>query len=573
MNETISIEKILTKSGLETLKINDYYIHSKYNPIQEAERFINQFYKENHKTILFGFGLGYIAEELKKKLGNKFESNLFIIDPLKEVLSSYGKINEYESYSFDDLNKLIHKIKHTDIQKLSKVNIICSPNYDKLFPEQYLKLLQEIKQFQHSQIIELNTSINLAVSWQENFVKNRFYIVHDRSLKTLKKKIQCPVILVSGGPSLTKQLETLKKVKDKVLIVVAGSAIGSLNKAGIEPDLVVSIDPKVANLRHYEDINFNNTTLVYMPENYYKIRELFKSAFSFVPSYDPEYQMYFKEKFNVDLPLLGYGASCANYALAIISYISDSPVAIIGQDLAYTNGQSHAEGNKNLWKVNEDIIKKRGLFYTEGYYGDKVLTSSVFYNMKQTFEELHNKIGQNSQVFNCTEGGIKLKGFENLPFKTFCDLYCEDQVKKIDMFSPTYFKESTIEHLNSLIINEKEESEQLKRLLADGIHLLKKCLANGFMDDKTSKKLNKIEKNLSEKLPELNMHKILHPISIRVNELFKEPENETKQQKFSRVLEMNLELFKGIKEAIEKVSVFNNELIEKIQNLSVGEKQ
>lgn len=570
MKQAIHIEKGISNSGIETLKINEYYIHSRYNPIQEAERFVGQFYKKNHKTILFGFGLGYIAEEIKAKMGNDSDDNLFIIDPIKEELVGDQLNQFFNIYPFENLKDMVKKIIHIDVQRLSKINVICSPNYDKLFPKEYLQLLQEINHLQHNQLIEMNTAIKLSVSWQENIIKNRFHIVNDQSLNSLRKKINYPVVLVSGGPSLDKQLKLLKKFEDSVLIVVAGSAIGSIAQAGIKPDLVVSIDPKKENLRHYQNLDLNGVSLIYMPQNYYEIRDLFNSAYTFLHAHDKNYKNYLVEKFNKDLPLLGYGGSVANYAFAIISFLTDSPIGIIGQDLAYTNGQSHSIGNKNLWQPTENTIKERGLFYTEGYDGEEVLTSPVFFGMKQTFEELKLSLAKDLKVYNCTEGGIKLDGFEQMPFEDFCKSFCNKKVDKSDLYKP---KSYDIERFNTLISeieNEKNSYLLLNRLLTEGIQLLKMSRNNGYLSEQTNKKLKKIENQLSEIMPGLNMDKLLNPISIKVNAMHQQSNNETEDQKFQRILSTNIELYKGIIEAIEKVGLFNNELAEKIQKYNLG---
>ncbi|RKJ59660.1 hypothetical protein D7X33_29390 [Butyricicoccus sp. 1XD8-22] len=99
---------------------------------------------------------------------------------------------------------------------------------------------------------------------------------------------------------------------------------------------------------------------------------------------------------------------------------------------------------------------------------------------------------------------------------------------------------------------------------------MKKCQSNGFFDQKMNKKLSKIEKEITEIIPKLNIDKILQPIGIRVNALYNEQENESKEQKLKRVLNMNIDLYTGIKESIEKVNQFNNELIEKIKLTLVG---
>ncbi|PKC53047.1 hypothetical protein RhiirA1_480136, partial [Rhizophagus irregularis] len=52
------VERLTAKSGVPTLKINDYYIHSKYDPIREAQQIAERQYTPHHAHIIFGYGCG-----------------------------------------------------------------------------------------------------------------------------------------------------------------------------------------------------------------------------------------------------------------------------------------------------------------------------------------------------------------------------------------------------------------------------------------------------------------------------------------------------------------------------------
>ena len=50
-------------------------------------------------------------------------------------------------------------------------------------------------------------------------------------------------IIVCPGPSLSKNVELLKKIKGKALIICVLHALKDLQKRGISPDFVVHVDP------------------------------------------------------------------------------------------------------------------------------------------------------------------------------------------------------------------------------------------------------------------------------------------------------------------------------------------
>ncbi len=56
-----------------------------------------------------------------------------------------------------------------------------------------------------------------------------------------------PAVVVGSGPSLGMEIEALRRLKNHVCIIAAGSSIQALLKHGIEPDLIVAMDPSDKN--------------------------------------------------------------------------------------------------------------------------------------------------------------------------------------------------------------------------------------------------------------------------------------------------------------------------------------
>ncbi|WP_242852359.1 hypothetical protein [Clostridium butyricum] len=57
------------KDGNYTLKYDGKYIHSRYNPIKEAEQFVNgnRDLLNKNKILVYGVGLGYHINEILKR--------------------------------------------------------------------------------------------------------------------------------------------------------------------------------------------------------------------------------------------------------------------------------------------------------------------------------------------------------------------------------------------------------------------------------------------------------------------------------------------------------------------------
>ena len=83
-------DKIETcKNGNITLKVNldvrSVYLHSKYNPVKEAQKYYEDYEKVNYGSIIlmFGFGLSYYVQELYNKV--KTRGTIVIFEPDKEI--------------------------------------------------------------------------------------------------------------------------------------------------------------------------------------------------------------------------------------------------------------------------------------------------------------------------------------------------------------------------------------------------------------------------------------------------------------------------------------------------------
>ena len=103
-------------------------------------------------------------------------------------------------------------------------------------------------------------------------------------------------------------------------------------------------------------------------------------------------------------------------------------VILVGQDLALTNGRSHADGT---FKAKMDKLKMEDpeYFEVEGIRGNKVYTRADF-DMYRIWFEKYIKDNNLTNAIDATQGGAKIHGTKIMTLKRAIDTYC---VKKVNL--------------------------------------------------------------------------------------------------------------------------------------------
>lgn len=557
------IEKVSTKTDGYTLRVNGFFLHSKYNPEKEAIQFAEQQFKKKYIHILFGNGLGYISKALKEKMDE--ESNLLIIDPLIDKLTDFEIGNN---------GTIIKQLTKEDFgsylgSKLDNYNrnvtILCSPNYDKLFPNEYKELLKLVKNQLNLNIVNENTMRYFAETWQRNYINNLLSAKVDCSINFLEKKFNCPVVIASGGPSLSKQIPALRKNIDNLILIAAGSTIDTLLFYGIEPDFVISIDGDEKNYEQFEDLNLNKTHLIYSMTNHYKIRSKFHSkCFFFLSNEFVSSKNIIEYTLGKEVHIIQGGGSVANYAFSVASYISTGPIALIGQDLAYTSNKTHAENNKSFKVIDEKDKEERGMFYTKGYNNEDVLTDYAFLSMKDDFERLVNIVKHENYIYNCTEGGVKLEGYIQESFNIFCEKFAisrtTKEISNIDKFVDynNFIEkmEEEILHYNKIILS-----------LNKGLSTLSGNQSKTTFSNNILRKLDSVDSEIEKLFQKVSINTIIQPITLDILKSYQGRERETTKEKFDRIFKQNKELYSRLLDAVIKSKEYTVNLIEKIKSM------
>lgn len=541
-----------SKMSVATMKINNIYVHSKYNPLKEADSFIEKQYEIGKTHIIYGFGLGYIVDRLKEK--RKADEKIVVIDPFINIdREDSANVFYLDKRRQQQLKAYLTAI--LDDKDSSNIKVVCSINYqnvDLLIHEETMEVLAEtIKAI----IINYNTIMVNSWGWYRNLIDNLKYAMNDLSIKVLYDKYACPVVVAAGGPSLSKQLPLLKKIANKCIIICAGSTIGTLLKNDIKPDYIVNVDGGQMNLQHYEKLKGSHIHYIYGLQSTEGIRSNFSGSCFYFSAYSEPLSEAFKTEVLPNVDKIEGGVTVASYALMIASLITSGPVALIGQDLAYTNGLSHAEGNVRNEKkeLNEDYFYKKII----GYDGNEIFSDVNLIAMKHNIEQvlLTIKEKQLNQIYNCTEGGAKIQYVEQVAFEAFVEQFLkEDLEKNLINFEASNsnfrdyreFLNSGIEKLNIRVKNLKSWQYKMR--------------SNNYDLTNLKKEISKCNKLVNE----LNLQVIVNMISVNMNKQFPKKVFESKLDEAQYALDKNKFVVNEFISMFETTSLLFNEKIEGI---------
>ncbi|ENE8498156.1 motility associated factor glycosyltransferase family protein, partial [Campylobacter jejuni] len=309
-------------------------------------------------------------------------------------------------------------------------------HYYERFHEDVLELNKKLAEnFKNSIVSHGNDPLD-ALQGIEQFVYNLPQMITHPSYKELlskRKGISDTAIIVSTGPSLTKQLPLLKKYASKATIFCADSSYPILAKHGIKPDYVLSLEriPLTSEFFNNDFGEFDKDIMFIVKSvtHPHTIKYLQKNnrAFILVSTY-ASFIQYLK------LDYFGYfnmGFSVAHMACYLSLHLNHKNIIFIGQDLAYAeNGNSHPDDYQNSANYESQMYEH---ILTEAYGGkEKIKTHHVWLMFKRNLEQDVQKIQKylDTKVYNCTEGGARIKGTIEKPFLWACENLLDKDLNK-----------------------------------------------------------------------------------------------------------------------------------------------
>ncbi len=421
------------------------------NVIDELNTMLNTY---NDKYLLYpvlyfyGFGNGILFKAL---LQNKNHQHIVVFEKDIEIIWIMFHILDFSS-ELQSARLMVLQTSSLDIEFFS--NFCSSKPFFQFSRIYFLELMSHYYERFHEDILGLNKKLaenfkNSIVSYGndpldalqgiEQFVYNLSQMITHPSYKELlskRKGISDTAIIVSTGPSLTKQLPLLKKYASKATIFCADSSYPILAKHDIKPDYVCMLerDEIVAECFNNDFGEFDKDIvfIVKSVTHPHTIKYLQKNnrAFILVSTY-ASFIQYLK------LDYFGYfnmGFSVAHMNFLLTIHLKYKNIILIGQDLAYAkDGQTHSQGFIHANLHNGDYERDLDRFSTTAYGGNgKVQSSEIWTLFRHNFEKdiVNIKMNYHITTYNCTEGGARIEGTIEKPFLWACENLLDKDLNK-----------------------------------------------------------------------------------------------------------------------------------------------
>ncbi|MDA8233889.1 MAG: DUF115 domain-containing protein [Clostridia bacterium] len=600
--EINNLEIIVAKNNMPTIQVvtaeKKFYVHSTYNPSREAAQWAEtNKVKPGDKLFIFGLGLGYHVQEMVTKAPK--DVKFFIVEPnlvfvkaaMKYIDLGYllGKSNVYCIFGEEEVKFEEFLLEHVGFDNLERIRFTDYSPVVRLTIDYFNTLKQKITKAISNIIIEMNTMLRFSEEWINNLFENIPELIASPGIEQLYGKFQGEAaIIVAAGPSLNKNISMLKQAKGKSLIICVGTALKPMLKAGIRPDLVVSVDGGVANLRHFTEVNHENIPLLFDITIYPEIPRIYKGP-KLAGGCHENLLRWIEGVMSERKGLYDMGPSVANMAFDLARRLKCNPIILVGQDLAYTDGKAHATGSAYDYRTIKDF-EDRGLFTVEGVDGKPVLTDSIMYAFLWWYENAIKSTEHFYKVIDATEGGAKIPGTQVMTLAEAIKTFCRHEVnaeEKLEKVIKTY-KIPEREHIESIIgklDNLKNQLIDLGNLGEKGVdasekllQLYQKGLPETTQMVKVLDELESIDKQIQKHKETTDVFVLMFQKSIlRVNQKSKQTNEESEMEKAKRVATCSMELYKGIAEvahntldmvvkAIRRIEIFTDKGVAQWKN-------
>jgi hypothetical protein len=429
-------------ANVNIIDTRDHTPLHKTRPIDETLQIFKTYEPLQRYPFLYFYGIGN-GILFTLLLENDQLKRLVVIEPELEMLYIALHLNDF-SHAITTRRLALFNDKQLDFVTIANImNFedakiyaklyfleVLTPFYDK-YQESFLLINQLFAKAIEHIVTSLGNDSTDALVGLEHHIMNLEKMVETPTAIELvtKAKNSDMAIIVSTGPSLTKQLPLLKQIQHSVTIFCIDASFPILVKQGIKPDIVVSMERVYETSEFFSSVDPHDQEGVIFALTTIQHQSVFNATKHGIQQISMRpfgYTYYFKEQ-----ELWGYfgiGMSAANMAFEIAFHSKFKKITLIGQDLAYANGSgSHADGH--LFGVNDKSIRHDDLEVT-AYGGHGTVRTSKIWAMFKNFFETDIASAGDVQVFNATEGGARIEGSIELPFIEVINAHVDQTFQK-----------------------------------------------------------------------------------------------------------------------------------------------
>lgn len=392
--------------SIENVKRGRKLVSAK-DPLWEAYRKAKSMYCPKASAFCsLGIELGYLAWEIYKLSEGALDIYIYETDQtLVEYAKMYGVLSNIPK---DKLHIVVDRDGDKLTDKFFSKHIDSYKNDDSIIniEEDIISRLSErAASYTRTVLLSVTSRNNYIDTVENNFYKNtKNASGRIKDIKLTKDTDEW--VVVGGGPSVDYNIDYLKSVADKKYIIAASTIYKRLLNEGVTPDFICAVDMGSRTYGHLKDVEKQDVPLIISDSASWLFSAKYEGKKYVVPSsgyffsewvYKASGEKTWDDVGTVTL-------FCAEVAL----YFKAKTIELVGIDLAFPGGKSHASGTMDYTEYEEKNMPK-----VKSVTGEYVYTDA---KMAEYIREFEMVISEHPKVrfVNRSKEGAYIKGCKNI---------------------------------------------------------------------------------------------------------------------------------------------------------------
>lgn len=377
-------------------------LHSTFNPVTEAQRFISILNFTSPAYIIFlGPCLPFCLPFLRKKYPNTKIIAVQYFTGLPKKQDSWD--NEIILSSAESTGESLYGIIGEEYS--NSIEVISWNTCERLFHNSYITACEAVKIF----LLKSRDLLATRIFFSKRWFKNTINFFNNISKICLPVCGTSPVLITASGPSLDACITTIIQKRKKLFIIALSSSLSILAHHHIIPDLCVSTDGGYWAQKHLSSMNnVFNQPLAVSAESYVP-KSILNNSIILPLNYGDGFSSVLFNTVSIPYTPAVRNGTVSGTALFLAKLLTTGPVFFAGLDLSSAKGYQHSQpnllekaasitdtrlSNSQTRTAAQEINSRGSLHIYEQWF--KLLQSGItknLYRLKPSDSSLHNQLG------------------------------------------------------------------------------------------------------------------------------------------------------------------------------------
>ncbi len=451
------VPQLVNENGFYNLVYKNTYLHNRQNPLAEAKEIFSMAANSPVAIhLVYGLGLGYLFQVASANSAGTvilYEPDLNILKiafSLVDFSNDILKNNVFISDNLEKTGEYIYKKSNTKNTPL----MLTTPAYRDMNTQKFNEMVETLQRMIGRYNLDLKYTQQKFFPIARTIIQNIPNLIKEPPLSSIKDfyKGQTAVV-VSAGPTLDRNIETIKKYRDNIVLIVVGTAMKTLAKHGITPDFLCIIETYDSS-KQIEGLDLSEVNFITEPFSNINLRKFkFKHIYSHISDNMPV-NSFWSNIINENTEEYLSKGTVSYTALNVARILGCSKIVMVGQDLAYIEGQCYSKDSaykdlecrfnkeNNRWEItakdfdsfadslsNYPEREKRleaartrlknlnnSLYYVKSIKGGQIPTESVYAAFIKPLSEFAQKFNDR-EFINTSLEGAQIDGYKNMPLE------------------------------------------------------------------------------------------------------------------------------------------------------------